>query len=76
MAEGNRHRKSLCHDCYEAMTHRLTSGYNTPGRRGQSVNVTSNGKTRSFTESAKSRIELQSNSLDFGTGASWPPRAF
>jgi len=40
------------------------------------VNVTSNGKNCSFTESAKSPVELQSNSLDFGTVGSWPPRAF
>jgi hypothetical protein len=39
-------------------------------------NVTSNGQSCTLTESPKSNFEMQSNSADFGTVATWPPRAF
>ena len=39
-------------------------------------NVTSKGQSCTLTESPKSNVEMQSNSADFGTVATWPPRAF
>jgi len=40
------------------------------------INLKSNGKTCSLAESKKPHFELQDNNVDFGTVASWPPRAF
>jgi hypothetical protein len=39
-------------------------------------NVTSTGHSCTLIESPKSNFEMQSNSADFGTMATWPPRAF
>jgi hypothetical protein len=39
-------------------------------------NVTSSGESCTLIESPKSNFEMQSNSADFGTVATWPPRAF
>lgn len=40
------------------------------------VNVTSNGASCTMTESPKSNVEMEPNSADVGTLATWPPRAF
>jgi hypothetical protein len=40
------------------------------------VNVSSSGNSCTLTESPQSNVEMQSNSPDFGTLATWPPRAF
>jgi hypothetical protein len=40
------------------------------------INVQSNKKDCSFKEVTGSPLTLESDSLDYGTIASWPPRAF
>jgi hypothetical protein len=40
------------------------------------VNASSSGNSCTLTESPKSNVEMESNSSDFGTLATWPPRGF